>query len=389
MPAGDIGSFIDTLEFDTLYCREPYIIHVSGNIYAITYTDNDRDGLLKTVTIHTDGQIDNSVIDTLEFDPVNTYHSCIIHVSGDVFAIVYRGPDIDGFLKTVTIHTNGQIDNTVIDTLEFDPVFGQNPTIVHVSGDIFAIVYNGNGGDGFLKTVTIHTNGQIDNTVIDTLEFDPAQGFYPGITHVSGNIFAIVYQGPGAGNDEGMIVTVTINDNGQISDTLEDSYRFSTFFYRSSIIKISDTVVAIAFEGTGNKGYLNTFAIDVSGNISTIDNLEFSVTCTTPHIISVGGGIYAIVYKSATEEKSTIKTVTIHTDGQIDDSVIDSQVVSNWALYPRLIRVAANMCAVVYAGTTFDEYDGYLKTIEIEEGSVSAEAPTKIWHRVGINMRRF
>ena len=37
------------------------------------------------------------------------------------------------FLKTVEIADNGQITDTVIDTLEFDTLKGLSPSMVHVS----------------------------------------------------------------------------------------------------------------------------------------------------------------------------------------------------------------------------------------------------------------
>ena len=61
----------------------------------------------------------------------------------------------DGFLKTIEIATNGQITDTAIDSLEYDITDGITSSIVHISGDVFAIAYQGNGDDGFLATVSI------------------------------------------------------------------------------------------------------------------------------------------------------------------------------------------------------------------------------------------
>ena len=72
----------------------------------------------------------------------------------------YTGAGDDGFLKTVTIATDGQIMNSVIDTFEFDAVSGKDPSIISIADDVYAIAYEGNGSDGFLVTVTIATDGQ-------------------------------------------------------------------------------------------------------------------------------------------------------------------------------------------------------------------------------------
>ena len=77
-----------------------------------------------------------------------------------MYAIAYAGNGDDGFLKTVTIATDGQITDPLIDTLEFDTSKGKTPNIIPISG-VYAIAYAGDGDDGFLKTIEITTSGQI------------------------------------------------------------------------------------------------------------------------------------------------------------------------------------------------------------------------------------
>ena len=181
------GSFTDTEEStdNTLRC---WVSASTGMTYAIAYTNYTGSayvGFLKTVHIATDGQITDTVIDTLEFDSSNGQYPNIINISGNIHAIAYTGDPDDGFLKTVEIATDGQITDTIIDTLEFDGSAGLTPNIIHVSGDVYAIAYSGTGNNGLLKTVEIATNGQITDTIIDTLEFDTNNGTYPNIIFVS------------------------------------------------------------------------------------------------------------------------------------------------------------------------------------------------------------
>jgi len=281
MAEGDIGAVIDTLEFDAVCNGSPRIVQVDGNVFVIAYPGPGGDGFLKTVTINTDGQIDNAAIDTLEFDADTAFHLSIIHVSGSVYAIAYRGVDLDGYLKTVTIHTDGLIDNTVIDTLEFDISDGAYPNIVHASGSVYAIAYQGSGGDGYLKTVTIHTDGLIDDTVIDSLEFDASDCVYPNIIHITGSVYAIAYKGVGG---DGYLKTVTIHTNGQIDDTVIDTLEFEQKAGSYlNIIHISGSVYAIAYEGVGGDGFVKTVTINTDGLIddTVIDTLEFEVNACT------------------------------------------------------------------------------------------------------------
>ena len=47
--------------------------------------------------------------------------------------------------------------------------------------------------NGLVTTVEIDALGEITDTVIDTLEFDAANGEYPNIIQVSENVYAITY----------------------------------------------------------------------------------------------------------------------------------------------------------------------------------------------------
>ena len=359
---GDITGEIDSLEFDTSNGYEPSMIHVDGNVYAIAYRGTNDDGFLKTVEIAADGQITNTVIDTLEFDTSNGYEPSIIHVDGNVYAIAYRGNNEDGFLKTVEIATDGQITGTVIDTLAFDTSQGYEPSIIHVDGNVYAIAYRSNNQDGFLKTVEIAMDGQITGTVIDSLAFDTSNnGYEPSIIHVDGNVYAIAYRGPGS---DGYLKTVEIATDGQITNTVIDTLAFDTSAgYEPSIIHVDGNVFAIAYRGASNNGLLKSVEIATDGQMTgtVIDTLEFDTTYGyDPDIINVGGDIYAIAYGG---NKGYLKSVEIAMDGQITNTVIDSSQFDNSSgNEPDIIHVNGNVFAVAYRGSGFD---GFLKTLEI------------------------
>jgi hypothetical protein len=228
------STVIDTLEYETEKGLTPKIVPVSGDVYAIAYNRSEgKDknyGTLTTVEISSSGDIADTVIDTFDFDNIKCQDPDVIAIAGDIYAIAYAGDGDDGFLKTVEILSSGNITDTPIETLEFDTLKGKTPDIVNVSGDIYAIVYASDGGgedpdDGYLKTVEIDTNGQINDTVIDTLEFDPENCSTPEIIPVSGDIYAIVYAGDG---DDGFLKTVEIASNGLITNTVIDTLEFDT-----------------------------------------------------------------------------------------------------------------------------------------------------------------
>ena len=145
------------------------------------YTGAGDDGFLKTVEISSSGEIRDEELDNLEYDPVKGKTPDIIHISGDVYAIAYAAD-------------------------------GEEPILLPISGDVYAIAYRGPDDDDTLKTVTIATVGQITNSVIDTFEFDAVSGKDPSIISIADDVYAIAYEGTGS---DGFLVTVTIATDGQ------------------------------------------------------------------------------------------------------------------------------------------------------------------------------
>jgi len=292
-------------------------------VYVIAYTGDTDDGFLKTVQIAGSGEIGNEEIDSFEFDVVKGKTPDIIPISGDVYAIAYAEDGDDGRLITVTIANDGQITEAIIDSVEFDNAKGKTPNIIHISGNVYAIAYAGDGDDGWLITGTITAAGQITDTLIDSLEFDPVKGKTPNIIPISGNVYAIAYAGD---LDDGFLITVTIATDGQITDTVIDTLEFDTSQGKTpNIIPISGDVYAIAYAGNADAGSLKTVTIATDGQITdpVIDTLEFdSAKGKTPNIIPVSGDVYAIAY-AGNGDDGFLKTLTIATDGQITDPVID------------------------------------------------------------------
>jgi len=117
-----------------------------------------------------EGDID-TVIDSFVFRATGAWEPVIINIDGDIYAIVYRDVDTDGWIATIDISAAGDIGAARIDHFEFEPADCINPSIIHISGDIYAIAYNGPGNDGFIITISIDSAGNIGAAVIDSLEY--------------------------------------------------------------------------------------------------------------------------------------------------------------------------------------------------------------------------
>jgi hypothetical protein len=312
---GGITSILDKFEFDTSFCRDPNLIHVSGSIYAICYRGQGSDGIIKTVQIAANGSINDTIQDTLVFDSIDCFDPDIIHISGNVYAISYTQDKDDGFIKTVEILPDGDI-TTVQDTLEFDDIEGKVPDMCHISGDIYAMVYTGDDEDGFLTTIEIATNGAITDPVIDTFEFDILIGKDPAMVHISGNIYAIAYEGV---NSDGYLKTVEIEENGIINTSVIETTIFdATKGEEPAFIDISGNFYALAYSTVADKGNLITIMILNNGSIiyPKVDAFEFSAYCKSPRIIHVSDSLFTISYRGAGNQ-GYLTTVHIANNGDI------------------------------------------------------------------------
>lgn len=137
----------------------------------------------------------------LSFDGIDDYVEIPDSDSLDITGAI----TVEAWMNSLGNVSIGDIPN-ITETAEFDAIKGKTPDIIHVSGDVYAIAYSGDGDDGTLKTVEIAANGQITDLPY-TLEFDPAKGKDPNIIHISGNVYAIAYSGDG---DDGYVKTVRI-----------------------------------------------------------------------------------------------------------------------------------------------------------------------------------
>jgi hypothetical protein len=362
-PGEILDEIIDSFEFDIHSCWSPFIIPVSSDVFAIAYWGSGFDGHLKTVRIDSDGQIDDTVIDSITFQSWSGWAPYIIHISGDIYAVAYRGPWLNGFIKTIQIAPDGQIADSIIDTFEFDTSAGWKPFVIRVSGNIYAVVYWGFFNDGLINTIQITPDGQIADSVIDTLEFDNIRGWKPSFLHVTGEIFAVVYRGE---DYDGFVKTIQIAPDGQISDTIIDTLEFDNASGREpSVTHIADDIYAIAYRGPYDDGFVKTIQIAADGQIadSVIDTLEFDdVDGREPSIIPVANDIYVIAYCGPYDD-GFVKTIQIGADGQIADSVIDTLEFDDVnGRTPSIVPVTDEIYAIAYRGRA---NDGYLTTVQI------------------------
>jgi hypothetical protein len=180
---------------------------VTGNYYGITYRGSSSRGYLKTVSINSSGIIGGTVISALTFDSTTGYEPVIARVTTNIYAIAYRGSR-NGRIKTVSINSSGVIGSSAISTLVFESANSYLPDLLQVTSNTYAVAYGISTNRGYLKTISIAPDGTITPTAIDTLNFDASACYEPSMVHVSGDIYAIAYRGP---SNDGFVKTIGIS----------------------------------------------------------------------------------------------------------------------------------------------------------------------------------
>lgn len=249
-----------SFEFDAGACYLPRIVKVADNVFAVVYSPSSFTGFVVTIGISSTGDITDPILDSLTFNATRCVAPHITHVVGDFFAIAYQGPDDDGWVTTVEIDSAGAIAAAAQDSLEFDAADIEGAHILRISATLCVIAYKNADGDGDMVTISIDAAGDIGAAVLDDQEFDAFNGIYPCIIHVSGDMFAIAYEGTGG---DGWLRTWSISDVGVISATEQDNLEYDIVAGDWNIIlHISGSIYAIVYSDGSNDGQLISVDIE-------------------------------------------------------------------------------------------------------------------------------
>jgi hypothetical protein len=338
----------------------PDIIHIDGDIFAVTYRLGSR-AEVKTFEITTAGMITNHTNDAAWkhiFQPTSSYtiySPRIIRVNPmldsfiQTYAIVYPktiSSDINnGVLLTIKIADNGSIVKNIYDSVLLGPVNFYAPDIVHIKNDIYAVVSRKvQYGTMSVRTVQISNLGKIEKNFIDTLDI-PMPEVTPGlslkIVHVSNDIYLIGFNNNG--NPLISLITVEIADDGMIKDTVLCFYNITKLghsnFCSPNILRIKDNIFAVSYHSTNytsKSDFVSTFQVLPNGTIILIDTLTMNAYFSSTFgydeysdIIPIAGStdLYALIYgfdyfKTVTDHRGLGVVITI----EIDDAGLINQI---------------------------------------------------------------
>jgi hypothetical protein len=286
---GTIGDIIETYDFPVYYGREAKIINIAPNVYALAIGGTSYQiyptGYLVTIAIDNSGHIGPGILDTYKFVQSYCSEASIVHIANSTYVIAYDGFGStagNGYLITVNILDNGSIVQPLVDSYQFiitvnipninGSTDGLQPTILPVTDGVFVVAYGADSNNllrnGFLQTVRISSQGVILNGSIDNLLIPIDYCSTIEIFPVNNQIFALAFSG---GNDSnwqrGIVLTILIADNGNISNSILACYVFNTYLGLGStvipVIGQSDRfIIVYGSTNTTESGFLGMVKID-------------------------------------------------------------------------------------------------------------------------------
>jgi len=369
MSTGDIGSIIHRIEYDSSRGANATVLKLSDGIVGIWYSGEDSDGWIKTYPVSADGYI-GTMIDSWEFESGQVYagyeHDFVVPVSGNVFAVAYRQSDATKlYIKTMTVATDGTITKSAIATQSFsiDALYNSSMAIIKKPGTTkyIAFWYITSPYDGHIAVINIDDDGT-NISLDDSWEF-AAPGMTPSIVHVSGDVFAITY-----GDDTNKkLQTFEIADDGTITKSFIDTATWGSggTLDVQEIVHVSGSVYAVFSSNTDD---LRTFSIASDGAITAVDTGVFFTSnadrlCPI-RFVEIGGISYFVYSLRTTGYNGYAVTLPITTSGTIG-SQIDYQTINSGSFLNGSKPVEVRKRIFIFPWTDTPANDGQISTADV------------------------
>ena len=268
IPSGTgIITEVDSYEYSTAAGEFSMIVHIYGNIYAIT----DRSGYIRTIEISDAGVITKSIISSRQITGATSNINYIVHVGGSIYAVFWGSP-YGRSVSTYTIGNGGDI-SVAIDT--YSPSIANNVgSAIKVYTDIYAWIYCYDSANFVVQTFKIAVDGTITKSLQgnETIKIDATWSNgnhdFTNVVEVASNIFAFCHFGSDSGKS---VVTFQVNDDGSVETAVIDSLICDAYNSGSNPFLVysgSGDLYYVIYQGTDGDGFIRSIKITSAGVIS-------------------------------------------------------------------------------------------------------------------------
>ncbi|HWR27287.1 MAG TPA: LamG domain-containing protein [Candidatus Thermoplasmatota archaeon] len=305
----------------------PMITQMTDSMYLVSFNSKIGGNLyihLRTYNISTDGSIEYTGYELVFQDYTSSANqpnrASLQKITDKLYAIAYWVPNYGGILKTLTISPTGEFDASSVKMIRYDPVAGYEPSLINVTQNVTALAYRDASNHGILKTFNISSTGDISYTG-KTTPFDSSSGYEPSLIQVSGKVYAVAYRNT---DNDGLVKTLNLSSNGSIAWTGNMlTFEDNVPCFDPSIIHAEDDFYVVAYS-TGNSGsttgYIMSLKLGKTGSIlsQTESRREFKIDgrdrCYNPIILHIYEHLFAISFTGPTDHPGELITINIGTD---------------------------------------------------------------------------
>ena len=319
-------------------------------------------------------------ITNFEHNSGNATHNSMIHISGDVYAIAYEGSNNKGTIQTISITSAGGVTNSsYIASEEHDDNNGEYNQLVHLAGTKYVLFYRGQSSDGFAKVFNISNNGQTIEAISSALEFATNDAQHISALKITDSTLVAAWQ---RSNDDNYITTFKVSSDGSSITSTVSTNHDGSYGRSNSLVRADEDTYILSYNGSSNYGRVQTFTIPPDGSsITEVANAAFSDNSYSywnsmiqiDHDTYVNAG-YSYNTSGANGYYGVLETFTIPLDGSSITSVATLKYTDqNLGTHNKLFKLNDSEFLLAYEGK---DGDGYLEMYSVSSNGATL---TKKW----------
>jgi len=312
MPIGEIIKLLDTHIFDSTRGSYPAIQQIDEDLHCIAYRGPDDDGWSKSVNITAAGAISEPASNTLVFDATTANYCKACVRPPNILCNFYRSEDLDRYLEAIKVNADGTLEQHANHGVKFttaDYTFGPP---LYRAGSIVAIAYQHQDGTAHVCTITVSDEGQVTDPPTHDLATTAIVQGYPSLAHVKDNVHVLMYQD---GGNNGYAISVNISEAGTVTPTGQPNTLIAAQYnWNNNLIKIKDNTFICVHHGPDSTGVAAVFQCSDEGVITVPTNniYEFEDTsCDAPWALRITDEVFAVAY-TGQDGDGFLKTIKCH-----------------------------------------------------------------------------
>ncbi|SVD35212.1 uncharacterized protein METZ01_LOCUS388066, partial [marine metagenome] len=258
--SGTISQTNSKKHTNSFYSNDSFI-HLNGTTYVLAFRGPGDDGFISTFKITNDG----ATIELLKEYEHDTGHGDLHRIqkmSDSTFVVMYKDPSVTS-LKTFHTTADGKTITELKKAVLYDSAL-LGPAIAMVDENTYLFAGGAKDQDGYIYTYDIPADGSSITKVAEK-EFDDEFSDYHDLYNAGSNSFLLSHQG--TNNKYGYLKMFTVPANGSNITEIYNTNFNNNVTGMTSLEKLDADTYALAYQGSGNDGYISTFTVKAGDTV--------------------------------------------------------------------------------------------------------------------------